>query len=112
MFDRSQLMRGSLEGCILMIIAKQVSYGYEIMMRLKEYGFLDVSEGTIYPILLRLEKQKNIVFTQRPSPMGPKRKYYEITNEGRAYLEDFYQTWREITGRVEVIIQQEYQKEK
>ena len=56
-FDRSQLMRGSLEGCILKIISLRTTYGYEIIELLKESGFRDVSEGTIYPMLIRLEKR-------------------------------------------------------
>ena len=54
MFDKSQLMRGTLEGCILKIISVEVTYGYEIMERLISFGFDDIREGTIYPLLLRL----------------------------------------------------------
>ena len=56
-YDRSQLMRGTLEGCILKIISEKTTYGYEIMISLKNKGFEDISEGTIYPLLMRLEKQ-------------------------------------------------------
>lgn len=105
MYDRSQLMRGSLEGCILKIVSKQCTYGYEIMTKLKEVGFQEISEGTIYPILLRLEKQGNITSSTRPSPLGPKRKYYTITKEGVTYLTEFYATWKEITGLVQNIME-------
>lgn len=56
MYDKTQLMRGSLEGCILKIIEQHMTYGYEILMNMKEAGWIDVTEGTLYPILLRLEK--------------------------------------------------------
>ena len=55
MIDRSQLMRGTLEGCILKIISEDETYGYEIVSKLQEYGFYDAKEGTIYPLLVRLE---------------------------------------------------------
>lgn len=96
MFDKTQLMRGSLEGCILKIIEKETTYGYEILEQLKQIGFHEVSEGTIYPILLRLEKQAAISSKLQASPLGPKRKYYTITASGRAYLASFYGCWSEI----------------
>lgn len=58
MYDKSQLMRGTLEGCILKILSKNTSYGYEIVTTLLGYGFKDIKEGTIYPLLVRLEKKE------------------------------------------------------
>ena len=49
MYDKTQLMRGSLEGCILKIIEQHMTYGYEILMNMKEAGWIDVTEGTLYP---------------------------------------------------------------
>lgn len=106
MFDKAQLMRGSLEGCILKIIAKETTYGYEIMEHLKSIGFHDVSEGTIYPILLRLEKQGAITSKLQASPFGPKRKYYTITTSGREYLASFYACWDEIHSIVYELFQE------
>lgn len=54
---RSQLLKGILEGCILSIINQQPTYGYELSVKLQEFGLDDVSEGSIYPILLRLQKR-------------------------------------------------------
>ncbi len=99
-FDRSQLMRGTLEGCILKIISEKTTYGYEIMMSLKEKGFEDVSEGTIYPLLLRLEKQGSIRSELLPSPLGPKRKYYTVTDVGAQYLSSFISCWTKISDSV------------
>lgn len=103
-FDRSQLMRGSLEGCILKIISLRTTYGYEIIELLKESGFRDVSEGTIYPMLIRLEKQGSVSSKLMSSPLGPKRKYYTITEAGKWYLADFVKSWEEIAGAVYGII--------
>ena len=53
----SQMLKGTLEGCIMAIISRQPTYGYEIAEQLKNYGFGQIAEGTIYPLLLRLEKK-------------------------------------------------------
>lgn len=103
-YDRSQLMRGTLEGCILKIISEKTTYGYEIMISLKSKGFDDISEGTIYPLLMRLEKQGSIKSELLPSPLGPKRKYFTVTPSGRAYLESFENSWRRISQSVSNII--------
>ena len=76
--DKSQLLKGVLESCILKIIDKHETYGYEIVSTLSEYGFEDVKEGTLYPILLRLEKKNLIQGIFKESPLGPKRKYYHL----------------------------------
>lgn len=106
MFDKSQLMRGSLEGCILKIISNRTTYGYEILEYLKHNGFEDVSEGTIYPILLRLEKMDNITSKLMNSPLGPKRKYYTITNTGKEYLDEFITAWNSIHDYVDKILEE------
>ena len=61
MYDKSQLMRGTLEGCILQILSRETTYGYQIVTSLTEYGFEDIKEGTIYPLLVRLEKKNKLV---------------------------------------------------
>jgi PadR family transcriptional regulator PadR len=104
LFDKSQLMRGTLEGCILKIISEKTTYGYEILLSLKQRGFDDISEGTIYPLLLRLEKQGSITSQFLPSPLGPKRKYYSITPSGNAYLHSFEQYWRQVSRSVNEIV--------
>ena len=96
MYDKSQLMRGTLEGCILKILSDQTTYGYEIVANLQDYGFEDVKEGTIYPLLVRLEKKGIISSEFRPSPLVPSRKYYTITECGAQYLEEFKQHWNQV----------------
>ncbi len=103
-YDRSQLMRGTLEGCILKIISRKTTYGYEILESLKSYGFQDIAEGTIYPLLLRLEKQGNIISRLLPSPLGPKRKYFTITDRGTAYLQSFEDCWDRLYGSVRSVL--------
>lgn len=88
-FDRSQLRKGTLEGCILQIIARAPNYGYAIADALRASGFQDVNEGTLYPLLLRLERKNLIRAFYRASPSGPSRKYYDLTEAGRQYLQEF-----------------------
>ncbi len=104
MFDRSQLMKGTLEGCILKIISSGETYGYEIVQTLQIYGFTEAKEGTIYPLLVRLENKKILASSFKPSPLGPKRKYYTLTIEGEKLLKDFLSIWQEIKTNVEKII--------
>lgn len=106
-YDKSQMMRGTLEGCILKIIRIRETYGYEILMLLRENGFSDISEGTIYPLLLRLEKQGSIRAELRPSPLGPRRKYYTITPSGEQYLTAFEECWEQLTFAVRNTLQME-----
>jgi PadR family transcriptional regulator PadR len=101
---RSQLLKGILEGCILAVIRRQSVYGYELAVKLQEHG-LEVSEGSIYPILLRLQKEKLIKGTMKKSPTGPNRKYYVLTEDGMAALEQFKQNWEQLKTPVDGLLE-------
>lgn len=103
---RSQLLKGVLEGCILSIVEKKSVYGYELSMILQQYG-LDVSEGSIYPILLRLQKEKLIHGQMKKSPAGPNRKYYHLTDDGKKALIDFRTHWNDLKQPVDLILEKE-----
>lgn len=96
----SQMLKGTLEGCILKVISSRKTYGYEISEELHKFGFVDISEGTIYPLLLRLEKSGLITAQYQESPVGPKRKYFSITPQGQAELEAFYINWNELANAI------------
>ncbi len=96
----SQMLKGTLEGCVLAIISKKETYGYEISEQLKEHGFGKITEGTIYPLLLRLEKNGLIRAIYRASEVGPKRKYYNLTTKGSETLEDFFNHYCELENAV------------
>lgn len=104
-YDKSQMMRGTLEGCILKIISLHTTYGYEILEHLKQLGFQDIAEGTIYPLLLRLEKQESIQAEMRPSPLGPRRKYFTITPAGEVYLRAFEDCWEQMSRAVSTLME-------
>lgn len=91
--DKSQLLKGILEGCILKVISDNETYGYQISEKLKMNGFPEISEGTIYPLLMRLEKNGLVTTIYKESPLGPKRKYFSISPKGREELNNFFIRW-------------------
>ncbi|WP_077616252.1 PadR family transcriptional regulator [Caenibacillus caldisaponilyticus] len=103
---KSQLLKGVLEGCILAVIAREEVYGYELSVKLAEYGLTFVSEGSIYPVLLRMQKEQLISGILRDSPNGPKRKYYRLTEKGHQALEEFKENWMDMKAAVERILNQ------
>lgn len=106
MSTTSQMLKGLLEGSLLALIAKGETYGYEITEKLKEHHFTVVSEGSIYPVLMRLQKNNFVKSVQRASPSGPKRKYYSITKEGEEELERFKQHWRNLSLGVSSLLEE------
>ncbi|GAE37428.1 PadR family transcriptional regulator [Halalkalibacter akibai] len=106
---RSQLLKGILEGCILAIISRETVYGYELAMKLQSQG-IDVSEGSIYPILLRLQKEKLIKGEMRTSSSGPNRKYYTLTSEGTEALQEFKVNWDGLKTPVDKLLQTEEER--
>ncbi|HLQ83654.1 MAG TPA: PadR family transcriptional regulator [Pseudogracilibacillus sp.] len=101
---RSQLLKGILEGCILAIIKQGPTYGYELSIKLNEFGLTDISEGSIYPILLRLQKDDLIKGKMKASSAGPKRKYYYLTSAGDAALTKFIEHWEHLKQPVDLIL--------
>lgn len=100
----SQMLKGTLEGCILAIISDQETYGYEISQQLQAYGFGKITEGTIYPLLLRLEKNGWVQSVYRPSELGPKRKYYSLSSQGQQEYRQFVAHYRELTQAVDRLL--------
>ncbi|WNQ14149.1 PadR family transcriptional regulator [Paenibacillus aurantius] len=100
MEDLTELLKGVLEGCVLEIINRNETYGYEITRRLNALGFTDVVEGTVYTILIRLEKNKLVEVTKRPSDMGPPRKFFAINDAGREELQKFWRKWEFVSSKI------------
>ncbi|TKC17105.1 PadR family transcriptional regulator [Robertmurraya kyonggiensis] len=104
----SQILKGILEGCLLSIISKGETYGYEMMEKLNSYGFSMVSEGSIYPLLLRMKKEGLVTTSQKELPSGgPKRKYYSLTDKGRDELSEFKERWSDIANSVNKLLGEE-----
>ena len=101
MDDLTEMLKGTLEGCVLEIIGGEETYGYAITRRLNDLGFGDVVEGTVYTILLRLEKNKLVQVTKRPSEKGPPRKFYRLNDAGREELGRFWAKWDYVKSRID-----------
>lgn len=106
MGNSTQMLKGVLEGCILNIISKNETYGYEICEKLFQYGFEEITEGSVYPILIRLEKKSLIQSVMRKSPLGPMRKYYHITDLGTDELKNFIVSWDKIKLCVKNVLEE------
>ena len=97
----TEMLKGTLEGIVLAILAGQSAYGYEITARLRAEGFSDIAEGTVYALLVRFE-QKGLVDVEKiPSEKGPPRKVYSLNARGQEYLAEFWRTWRFLAERLE-----------
>lgn len=105
--EDSQLLRGILEGCVLAVIARGETYGYEILAELEKSGFENLLEGTLYPVLTRLEKKGLISCRKAKSPFGPIRKYYSITEEGEQYFTAFKRSYEKIMTSAQKILEGE-----
>lgn len=102
--EDTQLLKGILEGCVLGLIARGETYGYELLSELEKYGFEELGEGTLYPVLTRLDKNGYICCRKAKSPLGPVRKYYSITGEGEERLTMFRENYRKITAAADTIL--------
>ncbi len=97
----TELLKGVLEGCVLEIISREETYGYEITRQLNALGFADVVEGTVYTILLRLEKNGLVTIEKKPSALGPPRKFYTLNKAGREELSRFWRKWEFVSSKMQ-----------
>lgn len=96
----TEMLKGTLEGIVLAILSTRRAYGYEITAWLRDQGFSDIAEGTVYALLLRIEKRGLVDVEKVPSEKGPPRKVYSLNAEGRKYLDEFWQTWGFLAERL------------
>jgi PadR family transcriptional regulator PadR len=105
-----QMRKGILEFCILHIISRGEVYASDMLEELTTARIM-VVEGTIYPLLTRLRKAGLVEHKWVESTSGPPRKYYTITDEGIAFLDQLDTTWKELIISTEKIIQKTTKKE-
>ncbi len=96
----TEILKGVLEGSVLEIISRHTTYGYDITQQLRKLGFEDVVEGTIYTILVRLEKNGLVSNEKKLSEAGPPRKYYTLTDLGYKELETFWAKWDFVSSKI------------
>lgn len=94
---KSQMRKGILEYCTLLILSKQRAYVSDIIRSLKESRLI-VVEGTLYPLLTRLKNTGLLTYEWVESTQGPPRKYYELTDEGKRFLSELEESWNELNN--------------
>ncbi|KAA9149342.1 PadR family transcriptional regulator [Microbacterium lushaniae] len=97
----TEMLKGVLEGIVLAVLARRPAYGYEITAGLRERGFADIAEGTIYALLVRIEQRGLVDVEKVPSEKGPPRKVYTLNTAGRDKLAEFWTTWSVLAERLE-----------
>lgn len=103
----TEMLKGVLEGIVLAILAGRPAYGYEITARLRELGFADIAEGTVYAVLVRIEQRGLVDVEKVPSEKGPPRKVYTLNTQGQESLDEFWGTWSFLAGRLEQLREEE-----
>jgi PadR family transcriptional regulator, regulatory protein PadR len=103
----TEMLKGTLEGIVLALLAGRPAYGYQITALLREKGFSDLAEGTVYALLIRIEQRGFVDVEKVPSEKGPPRKVFSINAQGRAQLDEFWRTWSFLAERIEQLHEQE-----
>lgn len=97
----TEMLKGVLEGIVLAILSGRSAYGYEITAWLRDQGFADIAEGTVYALLVRIEQRGFVDVEKVPSEKGPPRKVYSLNTTGREYLDEFWRNWGFLAERLE-----------
>ncbi len=108
----TEMLKGVLEGIVLAFLAARPAYGYDITAQLREEGFVDLAEGTVYAVLVRIEQRGLVDVEKVPSEKGPPRKVYALNARGREQLEEFWATWNFLAQRIDELQSQHTQGEK
>ena len=103
--DVSQLLRGTLDAAALAVVAEQDGYGYDILRRLRAAGLRDVGDASVYGTLRRLYRAGALTSYVMPSDEGPHRRYYGITERGRAQLEEARSVWNDFARALTTLLE-------
>jgi PadR family transcriptional regulator PadR len=101
----AQMRRGTLQYCVLALLESEERYGFDLVRGLAEIDGMVTSEGTIYPLLSRLRRDGLVESTWSESPAGPPRRYYRITESGKAALRAFRQEWSRFRAAVDSVVE-------
>ncbi|MBU6277725.1 MAG: PadR family transcriptional regulator [Actinomycetales bacterium] len=97
----TEMLKGTLDGIVLGYLCERPAYGYEITAWLREQGFTDIAEGTVYALLVRLEQRGLVNVEKVPSEKGPPRKVYSLNAQGSRHLDEFWTMWSFLSERLE-----------
>jgi PadR family transcriptional regulator len=101
----AQMRRGTLQYCVLALLASEERYGFDLVRGLADVDGMVTSAGTIYPLLSRLRRDGLVESTWRESTSGPPRRYYRVTNAGRRALADFQREWSRFRDAVDSLVE-------
>lgn len=101
----SQMRRGAIEYCVLALLRDREMYGFELTRTLAAADGLVTSEGTVYPLLARLRREGLVETSWQESSQGPPRRYYRLSEEGRAALDGFVPQWRRFRDTVDALLE-------
>lgn len=99
---KSQMRKGILEYCILLILNKKPAYAPDIISTLKQAHII-VVEGTLYPLLTRLKNSELLSYQWEESTQGPPRKYYSLTEAGKTFLSELENSWNELSNTINTL---------
>lgn len=99
---KSQMRKGMLEYCILLLLHREAFYASDIILKLKDARLIIV-EGTLYPLLTRLKNDGLLNYEWKESTQGPPRKYYTLTEKGEKFLQELNIAWKELSDTVNLI---------
>ena len=102
--DRSQLLRGTLDAATLAVVAAEDGYGYDVVRRLRAAGLADVGDASVYGTLRRLYRAGALTSYVMPSDEGPHRRYYGITERGRAQLDEARAVWLDFSRALTLLL--------
>ncbi|MCI8554580.1 MAG: PadR family transcriptional regulator [Clostridiales bacterium] len=109
MENQTEMLKGLLEGCVLELIGRGETYGYEITQHLHQLGFEEVAPGTVYTITSRLDRKGLVRTEKRMSKLGPERTFFILNDEGRAALNAFWERWRVISEKINWLKESRYE---
>ncbi len=101
----AQMRKGTLQYCVLALLAREERYGFDLVRALGEVDGMVTTEGTIYPLLGRLRRDGLVETTWRESPSGPPRRYYRLTAAGHSALEAFAREWSRFRDAVDQFVE-------
>ncbi|MFC7331191.1 PadR family transcriptional regulator [Marinactinospora rubrisoli] len=101
----SQLRRGTVGYCVMALLSRRERYAVELVRELAAHQALAAGQGTIYPLLSRLRSDGMVATVWKESPSGPPRRYYSLTDKGRAALERFRGEWKQFSAAVDTFME-------
>ncbi|PWJ52524.1 transcriptional regulator, PadR family [Quadrisphaera granulorum] len=101
---RTQLLRGSLDTCLLALLDHTPTHAYDLVVQLERHGLPDISYGTVYPLMTRLRRQGLVSEQPEPSASGPPRKVFHLTAQGRSALATWVQQWSSTTATITYLL--------